>query len=383
MKYERLADQMSAEKVEQSIPSPSGDPGRRKGVGMKSIMIPRQGSEAQKAPRLVRLAPNFYVAVLSIMKLYPASFIIRQAEARGELGPDTVVVETTSGTFGLALAMVCAERGYRLSLVGDTAIDETLRERITSLGAEISIVTEPAAVGGMQRARLDRLAALRREHPKTFWPAQYENPDNSESYAELAELLARELGSIDCLIGTVGTGGSMCGTATALGKLCRGLHVVGIDTHGSVLFGQPDRPGRLLRGLGNSLMPKNVDHTVFDEVFWVNAGDAFKAARELHRRHALFMGPTSGASWLTAAWWARQNPDRCVVAILPDDGHRYMSTVYNPAWIEERGLVRAALPEAPLTVDDPGFSGDAWSRYAWQRRTIDEVLAGTEVRQVA
>jgi len=350
---------------------------------MNSIAIARQGSEAMKPPRLVRLAPNFYVAVFSIMKLYPASFIVRQAEARGELGPNTLIVETTSGTFGLALAMVCAERGYRLALVGDTAIDETLRERIKGLGADISIVTEPAAVGGMQRARLDRLAELRRDNPDNFWPAQYENPDNSESYAELAEFLVRELGSVDCLIGTVGTGGSMCGTATALGKMCRGLNVVGVDTHGSVLFGQPDRPGRLLRGLGNSLMPRNVDHTVFDEVFWVNAADAFGAARELHRRHALFMGPTSGASWLTAAWWARQNPDRRVVAILPDDGHRYMSTVYNPAWIEERGLVRDGLPEAPQMVDDPGFSGDAWSGYAWRRRTIEDVLAGAEVRQVA
>ncbi|MEN2792443.1 cysteine synthase family protein [Sphingomonas oligophenolica] len=350
---------------------------------MSTVMISKQGSDALKTPRLVRLAPNFHVAVFSTMKLYPASFIIRQAEARGDLGPDTMVVETTSGTFGLALAMVCAERGYRLSLVGDTAIDETLQARIIALGADLHIVTEPAPVGGMQRARLDRLAALRQEFPDHFWPAQYENPDNSTSYAELAEHLAGELGSIDCLIGTVGTGGSMCGTAAALGTLCRGLHVVGVDTHNSVLFGQPDRPGRLLRGLGNSLMPRNVDHTTFDEVFWVNAADAFLAARELHRRHALFMGPTSGAAWLTAAWWARQNPDQRVVAILPDDGHRYLSTVYNPEWIEERGLTRAALPEAPVTVDHPGFEGDRWSRFAWQRRRIEEVLAGAEVRQVA
>ncbi|WP_404337330.1 cysteine synthase family protein [Sphingomonas sp. MMS12-HWE2-04] len=341
------------------------------------------GSEALKPPRLLRLAPNFYVAIFGIMKLYPASYIIRQAEARREIGPHTLVVETTSGTFGLALAMVCAERGHRLWLVGDGAIDATLRDRILGLGADISIVTEPAAVGGMQQARLNLLTALRRDHEDHFWPAQYENPDNSRSYAELAEMLHAQLGQIDCLIGTVGTGGSMCGTAAALGERCPGLHVVGVDTHGSVLFGQPDRPGRLLRGLGNSLLPRNVVHTAFDEVHWVSAADAFSAAHELHRRHALFMGPTSGAAWLAARWWAHEHPDRQVVAILPDEGHRYMSTVYDREWLAARGLGRAALPSAPVTVDTPGFEGEGWSRFGWHRRRIDEVLAGSEIERAA
>lgn len=350
---------------------------------MGKSTICEHGSELQKAPRLLRLAPNFYVAVFSIMKLYPASFIIRQAEARGEIGPSTTIVETTSGTFGLALAMVCAERGHRLWLVGDGAIDTTLRDRIASLGAHLSIVTEPAPVGGMQQARLDRLARLRAQFEDHFWPAQYENPDNCASYAELGELLARTVGRIDCLVGTVGTGGSMCGTAASLGALCPGLHVVGVDTHGSVLFGQPDRPGRLLRGLGNSLMPPNVDHRAFDEVHWVNAADAFLAARELHRRHALFMGPTSGAAWLAARWWAREHPDARVVAILPDEGHRYLSTVYEREWITARGLDRAALPEAPITVETPRFEWEEWSRIAWRRRPVDEVVVPREVVRAA
>src|SRR5437868_9121462 len=102
MKYQRLEDQITTEMVEQSLPSQTSDPDRLRDAAMSTVMISKQGSDALKTPRLVRLAPNFHVAVFSTMKLYPASFIIRQAEARGDLGPDTLVVETTSGTFGLA-----------------------------------------------------------------------------------------------------------------------------------------------------------------------------------------------------------------------------------------------------------------------------------------
>jgi cysteine synthase A len=332
-------------------------------------------SEAHKWPRLVKLEANLYGAAFSIMKLIPASFIIERAEASGQIGPETLVVESTSGTFGLALAMVCAERGHRLTIVGDDAIDSAMRMRIESLGAELLYARKPARIGGIQQARLDLVAELRRRNPDHYWPEQYENPANSASYGELAVVLKKALGRIDCLVGTVGTGGSMCGTADALRSSHSGLWVVGVDTHGSVLFGQPDRPGRLLRGLGNSLLPRNVDQSVFDEVHWISAADAFRASRELYRRHALFMGPTSGAAWLVASWWARRNPGAVVVTLLPDEGHRYQSTVYNPDWISARSLSRPHLPDGPRMVDDPLFVEEAWTRLMWRRRSLGDVLA--------
>jgi cysteine synthase A len=166
----------------------------------------------------------------------------------------------------------------------------------------------------------------------------------------------------------------MCGTAAALRSFYSDLWVVGVDTHGSVLFGQPDRPGRLLRGLGNSLLPKNVDQSTFDEIHWISAADAFKASRELYRRHALFMGPTSGAAWLVANWWAQRNPGALVVTMLPDEGHRYQTTVYDPDWISARALSRSHLPDGPRTVDDPLFTEEVWARLLWKRRSLREVL---------
>ncbi len=135
-------------------------------------------TEAQMIPRLVRLGPNLYGAVFTLMKLLPAHYILQSADRRGELGDGTVVVETTSGTFGLALAMQCALMERELILVSDPAIDPHLYRRLTDLGARVEICPEPAAVGGFQEARLRRLAEIRAELPDTFCPEQYSNPDN-------------------------------------------------------------------------------------------------------------------------------------------------------------------------------------------------------------
>src|SRR4051812_49225263 len=145
------------------------------------------------------------------MKLIPARYILRRAREQGLLAPGSVVIETTSGTFGLALAMLSNLERYQLHLVSDPAVDPPLYRRLTDLGAKVDILDRPAAVGGIQQARLDRVDELRAAHPGHFWPAQYANPDNPASYSRCAELLAESIGRIDCLVGTVGSGGSMCG----------------------------------------------------------------------------------------------------------------------------------------------------------------------------
>lgn len=331
--------------------------------------------DAVELPRLVRLGTNIYGAAFFLMKLLPARFIIEKARKEGRIRPDEPVIETTSGTFGLALAMLCNHYHYRLILVSDPAIDPPLRRRLEDLGATVEIVEQPASVGGYQGARLARMAQLQAQYPDHFWPSQYDNSYNPGAYAPLAELLVEAIGHIDCLVGTVGSGGSMCGTSTYLRVLFPHLYTVGVDTHGSVLFGQPDQK-RILRGLGNSLMPKNVDHTVFDEVHWVGAAEGFLATRELHRQYGLYMGPTSGTAYFVARWWAQQHPDTTVVVLFPDEGYRYQETVYNDEWLRAQRLTRSALPEAPHLTDHPHATESDWSYYRWSRRTYEQVLGG-------
>jgi cysteine synthase A len=338
---------------------------------------------ALELPRIVRLGPNLFGAAFSLMKLLPARHILDRARADGLLEPGTVVLESTSGTFGLALAMECRLRGRPLVLVSDPAVDPRLRRRLRDLGAAVDIVADPAPVGGYQQARLDRLAELRSRHPRHFLPAQYSNPENPGAYRPLAEVLTAAIGRIDVLVGPVGSGGSMCGTAAALRSGAEPtLAAVAVDTPGSVLFGQHDAPRRI-RGLGNSLMPANLDHAVFDEVHWVSDREGFAATRSLHRGHALYMGPTSGAAWLVASWKARTEPDACVVVLLPDEGHRYQDTVYDDSWLRRHGLRLRRLPTRPVEVDAPADGGPEWSWLRWKRRPYDAVVPGCRPRGAA
>jgi cysteine synthase A len=331
--------------------------------------------ESAQLPRLVNVGPSFHAAAFSLMKLLPARYILDQAAEAGEIGPSTTVIETTSGAFGLGLAMICRLRGYSLTIVSDPVIDGTVRDRLEDLGALVEVVREPASDGGFQRARLDRVRELQERTDDYFTPNQYDNPANAEAYGPVAEAIVETLGRIDCLVGAVGSGGSMCGTARFLRILYPELHLVGVDTPGSVLFGMDDRP-RLVRGLGNSILPLNLDHTQFDEVHWVGAPAAFLATRHLYRDHCLFMGPTSGAAYLVARWWSERNPDACVVALLPDEGHRYQSTVYDDGWLREKDVLLAEEPHEPRLVDHPDEVGDAgWTRIQWARRTLATVRA--------
>lgn len=334
-----------------------------------------EATEAYQIPKVVRLMPNLYGIAFTLMKMIPARFILRRAAQEGLLEPDTVIVETTSGTFGLALAMQAVSMDRRLILVSDPVIDERLYRRLADLGAVVERVPASAAAtaGGFQAARLQRLAQIRTEHRFTFCPEQYSNPDNPRSYAMVAELLVECLGQVDCIIGSVGSGGSMSGTTTYLRALFPECRAVGVDTFNSVLFGQPDGP-RELRGMGMSLMPANLDHRIFDEVHWCTAAAAYAATRDLHRRHALFMGPSSGAAYLAARWWARTNPDKLAVVMLPDEGYRYLDTVYDDEWLVARGYLGLQPPAEPVMVDEPNQQDGPWTAYGWARRSYIQVM---------
>jgi len=333
---------------------------------------------AYEKPRLARLAPNLFAACFSLMKLLPARFMLERAQATGRLQLGGPIAETTSGTFGLALAMLAAVRGFELTLVSATSlIDETLRRRLELLGAIVDVIDDPEG-SGVQRERLERLNAILQDRPETLWPRQYDNPDNRLAYGRLAEWIIREIGRVDCLVGCVGSGGSLCGTGGFLREVYPDLTLIAVDTHRSVLFGHA--PGRrLLRGLGNSIMPSNLCHEMIDEVHWVGALSAFATVRQLHREHALFMGPTSGAAALVAAWYARNNPDAVTVVILPDEGHRYQNTVYDDEWLAALAGWPAETPDRPVTLGriEPHEEG-AWTCLDWGRRPLAAAAQGED-----
>ena len=160
----------------------------------------------------------------------------------------------------------------------------------------------------------------------------------------------------------------MCGTTTYVRSLFPQCRAVGVDTHSSVLFGQADGP-RELRGMGMSLMPANLDHRIFDEVHWCSAPAAYSATRQLHQQNALFMGPSSGAAYLVARWWAATNPDALTVVMLPDEGYRYLDTVYDDEWLTAAGHLEEPRRAATAATTAGG-------RPEWPGWAVDDVRLG-------
>jgi cysteine synthase A len=204
---------------------------------------------------------------------------------------------------------------------------------------------------GWQGARLERLTELLQEYPNAFWPRQYENQDNPEAYTALAHELLQDLAQVDVLVGSVGSGGSLCGTARALLKVNPQLRVVAVDAVGSAIFGQPDYPQRLQSGLGNSLVPPNVDMSVIHEVHWLSDSEAFAGTLQLAAEEMIFAGNSSGSAYVVAHWIASTvSPDTKIVAIFPDRGDRYVNTFYSEEYRYQKGLEHLVAPTAPQEV---------------------------------
>lgn len=323
-----------------------------------------------ETPSMVDLAPNFYAAQFRLMKLLPARYMLDRAEESGALQPGGHIVETSSGTFAMALAMLSAVRGYGLTVISATSLmDMLFKERLEQLGASVLLVEDKSRTGN-QDGRLAELQRILDSKLGVVWPQQYDNPDNPAAYSRLAETIVDKAGRVDCLIGCVGSGGSLSGTGHYLRALFPEMRVVAVDTNNSVLFGHRAGP-RLLRGLGNSIMPKNLDHALVDDVHWVGALQAFAVTRDLYRRCAMFVGPTSGAAVLVGSWYARTYPNKTVVAIMPDQGDRYRSTVYSDNWLESQSGWPVEIKAEPTELSEiaPAGEGD-WTYMRWSRRAV-------------
>ncbi|MGC0986595.1 PLP-dependent cysteine synthase family protein [Pantoea eucalypti] len=323
----------------------------------------------RELPEIFKLRDNFYCASFPLMKLLPARYILDAAERNNELRPGDTIVESTSGTFGLALALLCAERGYKLVLVGDSAIDSYLMSRLKTLGVRVDIIDKGIEEReGPQKARLDRVNQIIVSE-NAFWTKQYFNEGNIASYKAVSNLISEKVGHIDYLCGTVGTGGSMSGTSIGLREKNPDLKTIGVDTHNSVLFGHKNGK-RLLRGLGNSIIPGNIRYEEFEEIHWVSAREAFISTREIYRRYGLFMGGTSGAAYLVANWYANKNPEKITIVLFPDEGHRYFDTIYNDDWMNTvPGWGSSQFNSfEPKKVCVPDEELSSWSMFHWDRK---------------
>ncbi|MDX3854586.1 PLP-dependent cysteine synthase family protein [Streptomyces sp. AK02-01A] len=302
-----------------------------------------------------------------------ALYMVARARERGQLLPGARIVESSSGTLGLGLALAGVAFGHPVTVVTDPGMEPLMTGLLTAYGADIELVRTPHPVGGWQEARRERVAELLAARSGSWCPDQYHNPDNVAAYRPLAYELVAQLGRVDTLVASVGTGGHSAGIASVLRGFFPSLRVVGVDTTGSTIFGQPAAP-RLMRGLGSSIHPRNVAYGLFDEVHWVAAPEAVWAARSLARARYATGGWSVGAVALVARWLATVRPaEERIVAIFPDGPQRYVGTVFDDAYCREHQLLDHRPADHPQEIAHPGErTVTRWTRCT----TVVDPLAG-------
>jgi cysteine synthase A len=252
--------------------------------------------------------------------------MILDAERRGLVDADTVIVEPTSGNTGIALAFMCAVRGYKLILTMPESMSLERRTLLKGFGARL-VLTEAAK--GMKGA-IDKAVELVGELPKAFMPMQFSNPANPEIHRlTTAEEIWRDSGEkVDVFVSGVGTGGTLTGVAQVLKARKPGIRVVAVEPDASpVLSGGQPGP-HMIQGIGAGFVPEVLDVSLIDEVFRVTNDEALAMARRMLREEGILCGISSGANCHAAVELARrpENHDKMIVFIVCDTGERYLST---------------------------------------------------------
>jgi cystathionine beta-synthase len=283
--------------------------------------------------------------------------MIDEAERKGQLKPGGTIIEGTSGNTGIGLALVAAVRGYKVVF---TVTDKQSREKIDSLkafGAEV-IVCPTAVEPEDPRSYYSVAKKLAREIPNSYYPNQYENPNNPEAHYQTSgpEIWKDTDGKITHFVCGLGTGGTATGVGRFLKEQNPEIKIIGVDPLGSLYheYFKTHNIGTahtyVVEGIGEDILPSTMDFSVLDDVLQVNDEECFLWARRLAKREGIFTGG-SGGGCVSAAIRVAKNCKKgdLVVAFLPDTGSRYLSKIYNDGWMREHGYADA---EVTLTASD-------------------------------
>ena len=257
--------------------------------------------------------------------------MLDQAEATGALQPGGTVIEPTSGNTGIGLAAMAVARGYRVILTMPASMSAERRAMLKAYGAELVLVETGGMAGAVAKA--EELAA---SIPGSFIPSQFDNPANPAAHYKTTgpEIWRDAEGHVDIFVAGVGTGGTISGVGRYLKEQNPSIRIVAVEPASSPLLSQGHAGPHGLQGIGANFVPGNYDSSVVDEIVTVTDEDAYRTGHLLARTEGIMAGITSGAALWAADELARrpENKSKTIVALLPDDGNRYLST---PLWSEE------------------------------------------------
>jgi cysteine synthase A len=285
--------------------------------------------------RLNRVTEGAYATVAAKLEFYnPAHSVkdrigvnmINAAEKAGQINKDTIIVEPTSGNTGIALAMVCAARGYKCTLVMPETMSKERRMLLRAYGAELILTPGSEGMGGAIR-RATEIAA---SDPRYFIPQQFENPANPEIHRKTtAEEIWRDTdGTVDFVVSGIGTGGTITGIGEVLKSRKPEVKMIAVEPDASPVLSGGQKGPHPIQGIGAGFIPGVLNTKIYDEVVRVKGDDAFTTARRMAREEGLLVGISSGAATWAAVEVARrpENAGKLIVVIIPSFGERYLST---------------------------------------------------------
>lgn len=315
------------------------------------------------------------------IKLKTAVGLVDDLQARGQIGPDTILIESSSGNLGVALAMICAERGIAFTCVVDPNTSAHNIRMMRSYGAEVIRVDTPDANGGFLGTRIALIRDKVAGDPRYVWLNQYENAANPRAHARTtARSIARHVGHVDYLFVGAGTTGTLMGCVQYFRKHHPATRIIAVDSIGSVTFDTP-ASRRFIPGLGTSQRPPIFNVEGIHALEMVPESRTVAMCRILARTKGLLVGGST-ATVIAAvhAWRERIEPGSVVVALSPDWGERYLDTLYDDQWVEQRfGVEVLNMTLADMHIE-PAWT--TWLAAERQRRAPFHVVNGQVVARL-
>ena len=256
----------------------------------------------------------------------PALNMIEDAEKKGLINKDTVIIEPTSGNTGIGLALVCAVKGYKMILTMPETMSVERRKLLSAYGAELVLTSGDK---GMQGA-VDKAEELHREIKNSFIPQQFNNPSNPEIHERITaeEIWTDTDGKVDVIVAGVGTGGTISGIAKGLKAKKKSVKAIAVEPFNSQVLQGRSPSSHAIQGIGANFIPQNFEKDFIDEIVAVKDEDAMETARNIAKKEGILAGISSGASMYAALELSKKEEyaGKTIVVILPDTGERYLSS---------------------------------------------------------